>query len=354
MAAKYQTLAQTLRQELMHQGQHGYKLPTEQELAERYGLSRQTVRHALQMLEQEGLIERRQGSGSFSTGRGGGNSRQVAVVASFLDDYIFPSILHDAQSVFTRDGYSTLVYATENEVATERDILQQLLTQPVAGILVEGAKTALPNPNLQLYRQLRDSGVPLLFLHGACAELKNVPCISDDNYAGGYLLARHLAEKGHRSIAGIFKSDDLQGPQRYYGCVSAMRDAGLAMRDRNFLWYDTQDRLEMVNLNDISLLRRFLDMRMEKVTAVICYNDEIAFLLIRELLARGLRVPQDVAVVSFDNSYYSQISQVPITSLRHSVPRMGQTAAEQLLLMMRGEPGRSRALPWELVERASG
>lgn len=354
MAAKYQTLAETLRQELLHQGQHGYKLPTEQELSGRYGLSRQTVRHALQMLEQEGLIERRQGSGSFFTGRGGNTSRQVAVVATFLDDYIFPSILHDAQSVFAREGYSTLVYATENEVSTERDILQQLLDQPVAGILVEGAKTALPNPNLQLYRQLQDSGVPLLFLHGACAELNGVPCISDDNYAGGYLLARHLLKKGHRNIAGIFKSDDLQGPQRYHGCVSAIRDAGVPLRDRNFLWYDTQDRLEMVNLNDISLLRRFLDVRMDKATAVICYNDEIAFLLIRELLARGLHVPQDVAVVSFDNSYYSQISQVPITSLRHPVPRMGQVAAEQLLRMLRGETGLSRALPWELVERASG
>ena len=354
MAAKYQTLAEMLRRELLRQGQHGAKLPTEQELSERYGLSRQTVRHALQFLEQEGLIQRRQGSGSFSTVRGGSQSRQVAVVASFLDDYIFPSILHDAQSVFAREGYSTLVYATENEVSNERDILEQLLNQPVAGILVEGVKTALPNPNLPLYRQLRESGVPLLFLHGACAGLAGVPCIADDNYAGGYMLAKHLLDKGHRSLAGIFKSDDLQGPQRYQGFVSAIRDAGVPLRDRSFLWFDTQDRLEMVNLNDISLLRRFLDVRLDKATAVVCYNDEIAFLLIRELLARGLRVPQDVAVVSFDNSYYSQISPVPITSLRHPLPRMGQVAAEQLLGMLRGEPGQSRALPWELVERASG
>lgn len=354
MSAKYQLLAQTLRQELLRKGPHSYKLPTEQELSDRYNLSRQTVRHALALLTQEGLIERRQGSGSFSTGRGANTPRQIAVVATFLDDYIFPTILHDAQAVFSREGYSTLVFATENEVGTERSILQQLLTQPVAGILVEGCKTALPNPNLQLYQQLLGSGTPMLFLHGACAELKTVPCISDDNYAGGYLLARHLLAKGHREIAGIFKSDDLQGPQRYHGCVSAIRDAGLTLHDRNFLWFDTQDRLEMVSLNDISLLRRFLDVRLDGATAVICYNDEIAFLLIRELLARGRRVPEDVAVVSFDNSYYSQISPVPITSLRHPMGRMGQVAAEQLLRELHGENAGSRALSWELVERASG
>lgn len=65
-------------------------------------------------------------------------------------------------------------------------------------------------------------------------------------------------------------------------------------------------------------------------------------------------MPEDVAVVSFDNSYYSQISPVPITSLRHPMGRMGQVAAEQLLRELHGESAGSRALSWELVERASG
>lgn len=353
MAAKYQTLAQLLRQELLRQNNEPCKLPTEMELAARYRMSRQTVRHALQLLEEEGLIQRRQGSGSFSTGRAGDAPRQIAVVCSFLDDYIFPTILHDAQSVFSREGYSTLVFATENQVGAERSILQKLLAQPVAGVLAEGSKTALPSPNAPLYRQLRAQGTPLLFLHGACAELADAPCISDDNYAGGHMLARHLIERGHRSIAGIFKSDDVQGPQRYHGCVSAIRDAGLNLRDRGFLWYDTEDRLELVDRKDTTLLRRFLEVRLDGATAVVCYNDEIAFLLIRELLAMGRRVPEDVAVVSFDNSYYSQISPIPITSLRHPAPRMGQVAAEQLLRMLRGGQAASQALPWELMARAS-
>lgn len=299
MAAKYQTLAQLLRQELLRQNNEPCKLPTEMELAARYRMSRQTVRHALQLLEEEGLIQRRQGSGSFSTGRAGDAPRQIA------------------------------------------------------GVLAEGSKTALPSPNAPLYRQLRAQGTPLLFLHGACAELADAPCISDDNYAGGYMLARHLIERGHRSIAGIFKSDDVQGPQRYHGCVSAIRDAGLNLRDRGFLWYDTGDRLELVDRKDTTLLRRFLEVRLDGATAVVCYNDEIAFLLIRELLAMGRRVPEDVAVVSFDNSYCSQISSIPITSLRHPAPRMGQVAAEQLLRMLRGGQAASQALPWELMARAS-
>ena len=354
MAIKYKFLAGLLREDLAKNGgQGGYKLPTEAELTRRYHMSRQTVRHALRLLAEEGLIQTRQGSGTYTTGLvRDASSRQIAVVTSFLDDYIFPTILHDAQSVFAQQGYSTLVYATENQVSTERDILFRLLEQPVGGILVEGSKTALPSPNADLYQRLRSSGVPMLFLHGAYSELAGIPCVYDDNYGGGYLLARHLIGRGHRHLAGVFKSDDVQGPQRYHGCISAIRDAELPINDRCFRWYDTEDRAEMLEKRRADLLRRFLAERLGPATAVICYNDEIAFLLIQELLSLGKRVPQDVAVVSFDNSYYSQISPIPITSLRHR-EKMGRAAAEEMIRILGGAAGQSRALEWELLERES-
>ena len=355
MATKYQLLADRLREELTrNSGQAGYKLPTEQELSRQYRLSRQTVRHALSLLEKEGLIRRRQGSGSYATGRLPGEApRQIAVVTSFLDDYIFPAILHDASDVFSRQGYSTAVYATDNQVSAEREILLRLLEEPVSGLLVEGSKTALPTPNADLYQRLLQTDTPIVFLHGAYAGLDQVPCVADDNYGGGYQLARHLVRKGHREIAGIFKSDDIQGPQRYHGAVSALRDAGLAIRDGRFAWYDTEDRRRLLEGKDRRLLTDFLQKRLEGATAVICYNDEIAYHLIQVLLETGRRVPEEVAVVSFDNSYLSQISPVPITSLSHR-SRMGRVAAEQMIALLGGEAAHSRFLEWELVARSSG
>lgn len=355
MAAKYQILAERLREELSrNSGRQGYKLPTELELTERYQLSRQTVRHALRLLEEEGLIQRRQGSGSYTTGLlPGAAPRQIAVVTSFLDDYIFPAILHDASGVFSRQGYSTAVYATENRVSEEREILLRLLEEPMSGLLVEGSKTALPTPNADLYQRLRQAGVPMVFLHGAYGELSGVPCVADDNYGGGYQLGRYLTGRGHREIAGIFKSDDVQGPQRYHGALSALRDAGAPIRDRRFAWYDTEDRRRLLEEKDTLLLVDFLQKRMEDATAVICYNDEIAFHLVQTLLAAGRRVPEEVAVVSFDNSYLSQISPVPITSLSHR-SRMGRVAAEQMIALLGGEAAHSRFLEWELVARSSG
>jgi len=202
MSKKYEQLAGILRselQQLVRQG--GSRLATEAVLAERYHMSRQTVRHALKLLEEEGLIVRRQGSGSFvRTGAGETGVRQVAVVTTFLDDYIFPSILHDVQGLLSQQGYSTLVFATENLVSREREILTKLLDMQLSAVLMEGVKTALPTVNADLYQLLRARGIPVLFLHGTYCNLGGFPSIQDDNYSGGYQLTRYLLSKGHTRI----------------------------------------------------------------------------------------------------------------------------------------------------------
>ena len=156
MAPKYEQLVQTLRQTLPQWYADGQrKLPCEQELAAQFSVSRQTLRQALAVLEQEGLIEKRRGSGSFLCPAAANQDRRIAVIATSLSDYIFPSLLKDIQACLSVQGFSVVIHATENSIHREREILQQLLLDPPAGILVEGCKTALPNPNAELYQALR-------------------------------------------------------------------------------------------------------------------------------------------------------------------------------------------------------
>lgn len=355
MSKKYEQLAGILRselQQLLRQGNH--RLATEAELSERYHMSRQTVRHALKLLEEEGLILRRQGSGSYIRSVGTDTGvRQVAVVTTFLDDYIFPSILHDVQTVLSQEGYSTLVFATENQVSREREILGRLLEMRISAVIIEGSKTALPTVNGDLYQMLRSKGVPVLFLHGTYSNLTGFPCLQDDNFSGSYQLTRYLLTHGHTEIAGIFKSDDIQGPQRYHGMLSALRDSGAPIRDSRIFWYDTLDRAALVGSGHCDLLENFIRHRMGDATAVVCYNDEIAYLLIKQLLVCGKSVPEDVAVASFDNSFYSQIGPVPITSLGHKATRTGKAAAAMLLQILSGAETKSTRLEWELFCRTS-
>ena len=88
-------------------------------------------------------------------------------------------------------------------------------------------------------------------------------------------------------------------------------------------------------------------------SAVICQNDEIAYWLIKELHYAGIRVPEDISVVSFDNSYMSDLDSIRITTLSHKSHEMGFMAASTLLRMIQGEPVFSEELSWQLVLKGS-
>ena len=351
---KYKVLAQFLREDIMlHAKNLSYKLPSERELTARFGVSRQTVRRAMQDLESEGLITSRRGSGYYSSNTGFSSHAQIAVITSFTDEYIFPSILRDMENVLGSRGYTLQTYAHLNRVSAEREILQSLINHPVGGLLVEGSKTALPNPNMDLYQSLYKMGIPIVFFQGNYPALSHLPSVTDDNYAGGYRLAQYLLDKGHRNIGGIFKSDDIQGPERYSGMMNAIRDRGLPLPDHSIRWFDTAQRNRLISDKDISLISSFIKEQLPLATAVICYNDEIAYHLIKHLTETGKKVPSDIAVASFDNSYYCRISPVPITSLWHKTRRMGTEAAGILLSILQGKNPHSLILPWELAVRQS-
>ncbi len=354
MPLKYMQIASQLRAKIREGAYRGTgKLPTENELAEACGVNRQTVRRALALLADEGLIDRRQGSGSYlrdSTSRG----NSVAILTTSINDYIFPAILQDAQSVFEKNGCSTMVFCTHNQVNREREILKNILGGSVCGLLAEGTKTALPNPNLDLYRRLEGIGVPIVFLHGGYAALPNTVCVSDDNFHGGYLLTDYLIKKGHSKIAGIFKSDDIQGHERYAGFLAAFRDAGFPLPDSQVVWFTTEEKEQFLHRGGLPKMADFIEQALKGCTAVVCYNDEIAFPLIGLLREQKIRVPEDLAVVSFDNSSYSEFCSVKITSLAHGSRHIGKIAAERLVRMLHGERASSESVPWTLIEKQSG
>ena len=125
------------------------------------------------------------------------------------------------------------------------------------------------------------------------------------------------------------------------------------MNENAILWFDTEDHRQLLREPD-RLPERINLSRLSDCDALVCSNDEIAYHLIRHLLKAGVRVPEDMAVVSFDNSHYCLLSPVSITSLTHEKHQPGRAAAEALLNLINEKSARSARLSWTLRERASG
>ena len=152
--AKYIHLFEELKRRILQgEYQNGQRLPGENEMAGEFSMSRQTVRQALSLLEQEGFIQRRQGSGTYvrRVERRRERSWNVGVMATYISEYIFPSILRGIEGELSEEGFFPLLSATKNRVDNERRILEDYMEKRVDGLIVEGTKIALPNPNLHLY-----------------------------------------------------------------------------------------------------------------------------------------------------------------------------------------------------------
>ena len=375
MAIKYKWLVEQLREIISDSIQKGInKLPTEQELAVRYRVSRQTVRAALAVLEDEREIRRIKGSGAYITGLSSLEDRNiVGILIPDEQQYEYPALINDIRVTLAAEGFSCKVYPTHNHVDQERQILQFLLKSPLRALIVEPVKSALPSPNTELYQRLIQRGTFILFLGCAYPQLSQIPVIYEDNLYGAGLLVQSLVEKGHSSIAGIFQMDDQRGLERYQGFLDAMQNQGLTVPDRNICWYTTQELDDFRQSRDISFLKKFLERIPPDCTAFICEDDFIAWLLWEELslgqekkiathaslssslqntgftaASAGHSFEATIALATFNTSYLTTSGLLCATTLTHQTHQPGTLAAQMSINKLKGLPVSSQEVPWQL------
>lgn len=329
MQKKYERIVSWVQTEIENGAlSRGDKLPSENELMERFRVSRQTVRRAMEELTEKGVVEGRRGSGTYVTVNtrryAAGKEIRIAVMLTYVDTYIFPSIIKGIESVLLSEGCTLQIAMTDNAVEKERMLLKEFIhTQSVDGIIAETVKSALPNPNMELYREIENMGIPVLFVNSYYKEL-DIPHISMDDRKAGYLAAKHLAECGHTRIGGIFKADDGQGHLRYAGYTDALMEQEIKIRGDQVIWIDSEE-LRTMGEESAKFLKR-----LKGCTACVCYNDETAYKIVEIFRKAGHRVPEDLSVVGIDNSGLAKFCPVPLTSVENPVEKLGRTAAERM------------------------
>ena len=334
---KYQEIADWLKENIRTGAfKSGDKLISEPSLCEKFGISRHTARSAIAILEKEGLVARKQGSGTYVNHFiAGAGRKKIGILLTYADDYIFPAIVSGIEEVLSEQGHSMSLSLTRNKVENERNQLLSFLSDNIDGLIVEAVKSALPSPNLDIYKEFTARTIPSVFINTYHNKLDCNYIINND-VAGGRLAARHLIENGHKRIGGIFKHDDIQGSFRYKGFVKELYEHKLQLSENNIIWYSTETLDNLFCHDQFKLLLN----RLEGASGVICYNDQVSVRLIQACTQAGLHVPRDLSVVSFDNSNLSSIASVPLSSITHPGPVMGRLAAGSLLNSI-NNPGQS-------------
>lgn len=334
--AKYEEIIEWIRVQIQEGSLvPGDKIPSENELAETFKVSRQTARHAMNVMEMDQMVERRRGSGTYVKEKSlyGGKERpqtkRIALVITYVDEYIFPRLVKSIERTLSRAGYTLQIAFTNNAVEKERMILQSLLNDgTIDGVIAEATKSGLPSPNIGYYKQIQNMGLPLVFLNSDYPEI-DAPCVSLDDRQAGRLVTEHLIQCGHERIGAIFKSDDGQGHRRYAGYVEALMKAEIKVKGERIVWIDTEDLRHLKEEGD-RILKRLSD-----CTACVCYNDEVSNKLVKICLENQIRIPEDLSVIGIDNSDLSKYCEVPLTSATNPLNDLGSTAAEMVVRMIK-------------------
>lgn len=307
----------------------GEKLLSESEIIDKFKVSRHTVRQALMRLENEGFIYKEQGRGAFCSYREKKAQRKnIAVITTYISNYIFPLIISGIENVLSSSGYTLTLFNTNNEKQKEEEYLKKVIDEGVAGLIIEPTMSALDNTNLQWYEELEKRKIPYVMINAKYDGLKPSYVIMDDA-DGGYALTKYLIQMGHKNIAGIFKEDDLQGINRQAGFLQAMKDYGIDINENHIGKYGTKDEeffpYEFTN----NIVRKN-----NRPSAIVCYNDKIAFSVLQAVKDAGLKVPEDISVVGYDDSVFAVAGDIKLTTVRHPKAEMGKRAARFLIRMI--------------------
>lgn len=304
----------------------GDKLLSESEIIKKFKVSRHTTRQALMQLEKDGCIYKKQGRGTFCCyEQKKQGSKVIAVITTYISNYIFPEIINGIEEVLSASGYTLSLFNTNNDKQKEDLYLNKILDSDIDGLIVEPTISALENTNLALYKELQEKKLPFIMINAKYDEISPAYVVMDD-VEGGYELTKYLIQMGHRDIVGIFKCDDLQGKNRQAGYMKALTEFKIDFRSEYILRYVTGEEEFLPYEFASNLLRRD-----NKPTAIVCYNDQISFYVLQAIRDAGLKVPEDISIVGYDDSDIATATEVKLTTVRHPKAEMGKRVARFLI-----------------------
>jgi len=331
------------------------KLPTEIEFADQVSVSRGTVRQAMDLLVREKMLIRRAGKGTFvcQQNNTGKLNNTIGVVMPYLRDTLISEILRGIESVFQKQDFHIILTHSDDNIEEESIQIKRLLQYDTAGLII------FPIADSQEYTLISPiipENIPLVLVDRHIPGFK-VDTIVSANEKGASSAVEHLLENGHKRIACITTVDRPSSVQdRIKGYEAALRKNGsfpLAAVSLAGWGVPTQTN------------PRYTDDEMKPVltlmgsddppTALFCVNDYVALGVMDVFRSKGIRIPDDVSIVGFDDIILSSQPTINLTTIAQDKRKIGEKAAEAILEQVaKGRQlNREIIIPTKLIARGT-
>lgn len=327
--ARYREIFDSLKNDILNGGySESRPFPSSTALTRRYKTTRATIRRALDLLRNEGLVVTRRGAGTFVTREG--LSRKIGLIVPGVDYCeIYPPIVSEILQVAQEGGFKLLIgdvhYSTSSGWTQRvRTVAEGLVRDGVSGVLFQPVEYSPGSTscNRDILSIFAEAGIPVVLIgYDAFPPPSRSDCdvVGINNLDAGRRLAEHVSGQGARRVAFFLNAGDmsLSGDARVKG-VSTVLGKGAFDERRDVLRADP---------DDVRSVGRFV--RRHRPDAFICGNDTVAAALRATLGKLGLRVPNDILLAGFDDVNIARLTR--LTSVQQPCAKIARIAFRRLL-----------------------
>jgi GntR family transcriptional regulator, arabinose operon transcriptional repressor len=356
---KYRQIVDSLRASITSgQYRNGGRLPSEAELVRRFGVSRMTAVKAVQQLQQEGLLVRRAGSGTYAAEVQRGSKPVFGLIIPDLGQTeIFEPICKGMTETPTAAGTQTWSLSwghsampSANKELESEHLCQQYVEQNVSGVFFAPLEFGMQRDqvNRRVLKSLKAARIPVVLLDRGVTrypESSEYDLVGLDNRRSGYLMGEHLIKQGAQRVGFLAREGSAATiDERIAGCREALFSHGMELPVSRVLHGDP---------SDTSVISEWITR--QKLDAILCGNDLTAAKLMRSLHSLGVAVPADIRIAAFDDVRYAELLPVPLTTLHQPCSEIGAAAIAAMLDRIANPslPPRSILLNGQIVIRQS-
>ncbi len=255
----------------------------------------------------------------------------------------FSEVLRGMLACANSAGYDVLMSSANNRQEELDSVNRMILGRRVDGVILMAPRKADP-----VVEKLLEHDFPFALL-GRSLDHENLLCVNNDNVTAAYDATNHLIAQGHTRIGFVSGPPDMVvSEDRLEGYRRAMKEAGLPYRND---WIMSAEMLQAGGFHATSLVMN----QPERPTAFVVIDDVVAFGFIRQIYEIGLRVPEDVSIVGFNNIMLSELSNPPISTVDIGIYHLGYMTVQLLIRKLSGEEIQQPelVLPHRLIVRGS-
>lgn len=311
------------------------KAATLKDIADKLGVSKSTVSRILngkntrnkKLTAQVKRLARRYNYqvNTIALGLRTNRTKLIGIIVPKINDDFFAAILSGIEQVTEGEGYNLLICQTNESQKKELKLVKSLIACNVEGILISTSRETTSTDFIDV---VKGSGKKMVLFDRVLRQT-DFPSVTFNDFDGAYQAGKHMIGTGKRRFLYVGMSENLANDNdRRAGYNAALAECDLQPCDAIYI-----DQLENVRQSVAGVLDSH-----RSYDAIACYHDLIAVEVLMELRERKIIVPDEVAVCGFDDRYICNVLSPSLTSVSHSALKLGASAANSLLALLRDEP----------------